>query len=267
MRKALIHTSVIIILLVCVQCESYPNLDVQIAGLEKAIKDNPKNPEPYCELGMVYTSQHKYGRAKKVLKQAVKLNPNYAEAYNYLGYIYREEHDYDLAIEYYQKAISSDDKFMEPYIVLADIYWDQGIKSSDAESFKKAEEILELGLEKCDRTKFGDDCINILHNLSGLYLQDNNPNGVIRLAEQGLQLLSNEEDLKKYLIYSTDESKIHATRGHFYRYLGDAYRKLNKPEQALDAYNKALSEFRRIGDKTWPTLIEDLVKQVEPKQR
>lgn len=269
MRRFINIISFILILIICVQCQVNPNLDAQVYRLKKAIKENPQNPDLYFKLGLVYETQGKYGKAKKALKQSILLNPHNAKAYNSLGHIYRSEKDYPLAIENYQKAIQSDDRFMEPYTWLAYVYGEMDTYNQNFT--QKRLEILSSALEKCDRTRYKDRCINVLNNLCGVLYYDNrtssrenNLKSIIEYAKQGLELLKDEEGLTKsvFSVYFRNKKKINSSRGLFHYYLGRAYMELNEPKKATYAYDEALNAFKKAEDKYYIGRIEDIKKEI-----
>ena len=259
---------ILILLLIGTACSQFsPNLDIQINALKKAIRENPYNAEAYFELGLVYETQGRYRKSKEALWQAIKLNPNHAKAYNLLGRIFEKDADYTLAIDHYEKAIQSEDHFMEPYILLAGLYREMGIKSTSQDFRQKQMKILSAALTKCDRENDKSSCITILNNLSVLILeiQANNKNSdlslAVKYAQQGLELMKDERDLKKYVKYNSDNKQIHLDRGLFHYLLGDAYQELNRPEQALNEHNNALSEFKQADNKYWISKAEAEVKE------
>jgi tetratricopeptide (TPR) repeat protein len=267
MRTILI--AMIAILLSCVGCQADPNLDTQINYIQKAIQEHPNNPDLHFQLGQIYEVKGKHNAAKVELGIAIKLKPEHAKANNLMGHIFRAEGNYPLSIEYYQKAIQGDARFMEPYIMLAGLYREIGIKSRTNEHTGRTIDILKIALKNCDRNVHKDQCINILNNLAVAYLandsgaHDSRLNEVIYCSELGLELLKNEDDLKRYVSYQLDAKKIRFGKGLFYYYLGQAYRELNKPNPARDAYNKSFSEFKKIEDKYWMERVEKESKVIK----
>lgn len=264
----------LLILTNSIQCNADPNgpnLSHQEKSLKEAIKEEPNNSDLYFELGMVYESQNKYGKAEEVLKKCLALDPHHAKAHNLLGHVYEELGDYTSAIEHYKKAIESDEALMEPYILLSGLYRTMYMKRPDEELIDKQLEILRRALGKCDISRDRQRCITILNNLCVLFLEerinypdrisDTNMYKVIEYAEWGIELLEDEQELKEYAIYFIENGRrIHLDRGLLYYHLGDAYRELNNTSEALGAYSRALSEFQQIDDRYWINRIQDDIK-------
>lgn len=92
----------------------------------KVIKLNPKEPQAYHFLGMIYLRQKELEGAEEVLKMAVTLNPlNDTALYN-LGLVYFEKGKFEEAINYFQKSIQLNDKIAHRFINLGLAH--QGIK-------------------------------------------------------------------------------------------------------------------------------------------
>jgi tetratricopeptide (TPR) repeat protein len=265
---------ILLILTSGIQCDadsSEPNLSLQEKTLKEAIKEEPNDPDLYFELGMVYESQNKYGKAEEVLKKCLALNPHHAKAHNLLGHVYEELGDYASSIEHYQRAIESDGTFMEPYIMLSGLYRVMYLKSPNEDYIDKQLKVLQMALGKCDIRRDRQRCITILNNLCVLLLEekinysdsvsDTNMYKVIEYAKRGIELLRDEDELKEYAIYRTENGRrIHLDRGLLYYHLGDAYRELNNVSEALGAYYEALSEFQQIDDRHWINRIQDDIK-------
>lgn len=97
-----------------------------LTGSEKkfleAVKANPKNPQPYHFLGMIYLRQKMYKGAIAALEQAIKLNPLDDTAFNNLGLAYMNIDNYEEAIDNFEKSVSLNDKIAHRYLNLALAY-------------------------------------------------------------------------------------------------------------------------------------------------
>lgn len=97
----------------------------------KAIKINPKEPQAYHFLGMIYLRQKEYDGAVEVLKMAVGLNALNDTALNNLGLAYFNLKKYDEAIENFQKSIQLNDKIAHRFVNL-------GLAHQGAKDYEKA---------------------------------------------------------------------------------------------------------------------------------
>lgn len=97
----------------------------------KVIKLNPKEPQAYHFLGMIYLRQKEYEGAVEVLKMAVGLNALNDTALNNLGLAYFNLKKYEEAIEYFQKSIQLNDKIAHRFVNL-------GLAHQGQKDFEKA---------------------------------------------------------------------------------------------------------------------------------
>jgi len=84
----------------------------------KAIKINPKEPQAYHFLGMIYLRQKEFEGAAEVLKMAVTLNSLNDTALNTLGLALYNLEKYEESIEYLQKSIQLNDKIAHRFVNL-----------------------------------------------------------------------------------------------------------------------------------------------------
>ena len=92
---------------------------------EKAIAADPKVPNGYNQLGLMYLSQEKWDKAAEKFEQAIEANPIWSNYYYNLGRAFRGAGKFDQAIAAFDKAIA--------------IYQDH------ASSYKELGELQELG--------------------------------------------------------------------------------------------------------------------------
>jgi tetratricopeptide (TPR) repeat protein len=75
-------------------------------SLQEAIRLNPKLPQAYFQLGLVYGQQGKYGEEIRVLQKAISLDPTKEEYYYRLAFAYRktgDEEKFRQALDEFQK--------------------------------------------------------------------------------------------------------------------------------------------------------------------
>lgn len=92
----------------------------------KAIKLNPKEPQAYHFLGMIYMRQKEFEGAIEVLKMAICLNALNDTALNNLGLAYFNLNKYEEAIENFNKSIQLNDKIAHRFVNLGLAH--QGLK-------------------------------------------------------------------------------------------------------------------------------------------
>lgn len=74
-----------------------------ITIFQRLTEDNPRMPEPYNNLAVLYASTGQFDKAKQALEAAIRTNPSYATAHENLGDIYAR-----MAAEAYGKALQLD---------------------------------------------------------------------------------------------------------------------------------------------------------------
>lgn len=84
----------------------YDSIDQKIAMYKELLKINPRRPDIYSRLGMIYGKEkNNYPAAIEYYEKAVALNPSYVEAYKGIGLSYALSGDIERATEWLEKAI------------------------------------------------------------------------------------------------------------------------------------------------------------------
>ncbi len=95
-----------------------------------AQKANPKDPEVYNLLGLIYLSKKDYTKACQYFEKALKIDPNYSEALNNLGSVYLLQRDLDKALVYFQKALKNP-LYQRPYLALTNLAYVYYLKGDE----------------------------------------------------------------------------------------------------------------------------------------
>lgn len=85
-----------------------PNVEHRVRTLERAIKDNPNDPDLLVELARCYSGEENYPQAIRILEKATKQSPYYAQPSFELGLAYSRMNNYENAIREWEKMVDRD---------------------------------------------------------------------------------------------------------------------------------------------------------------
>lgn len=113
-----------------------PEIGEEVRFYREEIRRNPRSPDAYNNLAIIYGRFGSHEGAIILCKAAIKMNPNSAKAYNNLGAAYGFSKDFEKSIEFSKKSIALDPNFVPAYNNLAAAYYftgeyDLAIKYSD----------------------------------------------------------------------------------------------------------------------------------------
>ncbi|MFT3917853.1 tetratricopeptide repeat protein [Cloacibacterium sp.] len=165
--------------------------------------------------GINYLDSHKYAKAKEVFNQLIEKSPS-AENYFYLGnaYLVQFEPNFDKAKEAFDKGIALDSKSYLNKIGLASIKIGKGQKVSAINDLNQ--------IAKDSREKDPEVLYRIGEALS-MYENSNDPNLAITFLNKAIEKAADKDGVP----------------AHYYYTLGDAYRLIKDPGNAMSAYEKA----------------------------
>ena len=165
--------------------------------------------------GINYLDSHKYAKAKEVFNQLIAKSPS-AENYFYLGnaYLVQFEPNFDKAKEAFDKGITLDSKSYLNKIGLASIKMGKGQKVSAINDLNQ--------IAKDSREKDPEVLYRIGEALS-MYDNSNDPNLAITFLNKAIEKAADKDGVP----------------AHYYYTLGDAYRMIKDPGNAMSAYEKA----------------------------
>jgi len=121
------------------------NLDLAIAALNDAVKEDPHFALGFAQLGEAYRSKYRLDKDKRWIDEALancqkaqQLDDRLPVVYATLGRIHQDTGQYDLALQEYQRALQLDPRSADAVIGLAESYESSG-RTADAEAaYKKA---------------------------------------------------------------------------------------------------------------------------------
>lgn len=165
--------------------------------------------------GINYLDSHKYAKAKEVFNQLIEKSPS-AENYFYLGnaYLVQFEPNFDKAKEAFDKGITLDSKSYLNKIGLASIKMGKGQKVSAINDLNQ--------IAKDSREKDPEVLYRIGEALS-MYDNSNDPNLAITFLNKAIEKAADKDGVP----------------AHYYYTLGDSYRMIKDPGNAMSAYEKA----------------------------
>ena len=121
------------------------NLDLAIAALDNAVKEDPRFALGFAQLGEAYRLKYRLDRDTKWIDEALancqkaqQLDDRLPVVYVTLGNIHQDSGKYDLALQEYQRALQLDPRNADAVIGLAHSY-DSAGRTADAEAaYRKA---------------------------------------------------------------------------------------------------------------------------------
>ena len=208
---------------------------------EDAINLDVRAPETYINLAMYYCDVYKDSKKQiHYLKQAIRLNPKNAEPFYQLGNVYLEKGLYETAVEYYRHALTKDDSYFDAYYALGSTLF----KLQDYEEcylvFQKTlhieldnPKVYEYLAKSAIQLRKFEEAKSYINRA---ILIEPTPDNYLLLAEILClsQDYNNAINVLKTKIADTKNSKM-------YNFLGLCYYHLNNYQDAIFNFNKALS--------------------------
>jgi eukaryotic-like serine/threonine-protein kinase len=121
------------------------NLDLAIAALNSAVKEDPRFALGFAQLGEAYRLKFKLDKDTKWIDEALEncqkaqqLNDRLPAVYVTLGKIHANTGKYDLALQEYQRALQLDPRSADAIIGLAVSYENAGRTADAEDAFRKA---------------------------------------------------------------------------------------------------------------------------------
>ena len=216
-----------------------------IATLALAQEDAKVDAQKAYNEGLSLLKKNKRTEAIVKLKEATAKDPDLAVAYYALGIAYKGNKDLKNAEAMFKKAIEKDDKFSPAYNALGLFYSSQKKYDAAINTFKAS-----LGIKADDeKANFG---------LGYVYLQKKDYRNAIQYFQKAVEAKENyakawvnlgicqhevrqyNEAVEAFGMALTHEKK-RTSKGDIYLRLGNSLAKLGRNEDAISAYNDAIS--------------------------
>ncbi|MCS7212124.1 MAG: tetratricopeptide repeat protein [Chloroherpetonaceae bacterium] len=175
----------------------------------KAVRKNPKNPIAHYNLGVALANAEAYGEAVDAFQHAIRLNPNFAEAHYSLGLTYSEMERYSEAVQALRTAMR-----LQPS--LPELGFNLAVLLSQTGAHTEA-----VGVLKGLRTV--KDSVRYYQTLGNIAMKSDSTTADAIFAFERLTLLLPEQ-LENY------------------QFLGDAYRKAKRYDEAVRTYERILEK-------------------------
>ena len=202
-----------------------------IIAYNKALQKDPNFGMPYANMGLISVIQERYSEAILLYEKSIKLladNEEKAIAYNGLGNAFRAVGDYDSAIKSFRKAAELDpysaglqnqtNVFKSEASVKSPTFWaDLGTAFLDNCSFNEAITALNKAIE------LNSNDGQVLFKLGKAYSYSGRYKEAILAFSNSVELLQDDKEKANSL-----------------NHLGNAYRKLNDYDKAIESFRKAV---------------------------
>jgi CHAT domain-containing protein/Tfp pilus assembly protein PilF len=188
-------------------------------------------------IGLIHNAQGNYAQAldyyQKSLKLAEEISDKAAAArmLNNIGIVHTSQGSYTQALEFYRRSLRLADEAGDKALIasvldsIGDIHNAQGNHTQAMETYRKS---LKLREELGDKTVIA----NTLHNIGDIYNAQGNYVQALKVADRAALIANQIGSPERFR-----EARITA---------GKAYRGLNQPEQARQAFDDAISTIERL---------------------
>lgn len=233
-------------------------------GWFKSNKKKNKTPDGAYLSGIDLLVDKDTDRAIEELVKLAKVNPDTAETYLALGNLFRAKGDTERAIQVHRTLIHRSDidnslrtlakfnlalDFRKAGLIERAISAFEEVLSTQSDHLPSIEALVELHEESHEWTK----AMNIQEKISKLKKEDFKNVIAHHLTELGKQLESDRQTSSAIKMYrkaiSQDANCLDA-----YLHLGDLYLEIDKPEKAIDTWQKVLDIQSDLGHLTYPRM-------------
>ena len=122
-------------------CASLNMIGEAQKGFEQSIELNPKNPDVYNNLGVLFQKKNNHLAALESYEKALKLDENNFNVLNNVGNLYQLTNNYSEAVKFHIKALKINPYFLQGHIDLGVAHHKIGNLSKAILAYKKAQKI------------------------------------------------------------------------------------------------------------------------------
>jgi tetratricopeptide (TPR) repeat protein len=220
------------------------DLPQAITLLERAVKVDGKNPEPYLLLGDVYLEKGDGGKAKSYYDQALGLNKNLPTAYLKIGKIYSRARNLNEGLKYFNEGLKIDPNYPPFYREIGELYYKVKQYPKAIENYKKYVDMVDKSFNTDFRFGsflfFNNDYKGAIEVLDKLSAKDHNNPYLNRLLAYSYYETGNyEKGLANFDSFwkKADEKKYITSD---YEYYGKLLSKTGKDSLAVLSFKKAI---------------------------
>jgi len=206
------------------------------------LRINPKHPESYFNLGLIFQKFREFNKAKESYEKAIKIKPNYLDAYNNLGLTFKALDDLKNAKYCYEKVIKIDPNYINAIFNLGIVFRELGEFKSAINCYEKVIKI-QPNFEKAYNNlgnvfkKIGLNNQAIICFRKALKLNANSIEAQVNISNVYISQLFN---LKNAVNSSQKALKMHHEKSQFINQSISLYRLKHDVQQAKYLFSKKI---------------------------
>jgi tetratricopeptide (TPR) repeat protein len=211
-------------------------------ALNRALKLDPANVDAHMALGAIYLNRFEHAKARSEFEAALSHDDKCAPAYEGLGLIALQAEDFDEAQKRFEAAVSHDSRLLDAYHRLGMIYMTKGEYEKAKKSFST---VLERKYDEVSTIYLGRAQF-LLGEYEGaeksfrtVYEKNPNETRACFMLARTLSMMGKGLDEALVLLKKTLQALPKYVDAHIE--LGNVYLRLGDKDQAISAYEKALS--------------------------
>ncbi len=239
--------------------------DEALAAFQKAIEQNGTDAMGWNGLGDLYHETGRHDESTYAYLKAIEFAPDLARSWSGLGNSYKESGRLDDALAAHHKAIEIDRRTVNSWLGLGDIYRSQGITENASMAYRTA-----LELDPKNQQAW-NELGNLYYTAGGYdeamrcYIKSIESNQCGYLTYSNLASIYGHKGLHAQatplLLKAIELSKNEDETVCLWNRLGDAYRRTDDYDNAIEAYRKADA----LASESAPILTEAPVSTEEPQ--
>ena len=218
-----------------------------LAECQAAVAMDPNNPIAHAYLSEVLTDNGDFSGARTEAGRALELDPKNADAMRNLGYSYEQAGDYSQGIYYYEEALGINPNMPHVMIAIGRAYTVLGQVPKSVLYYKRAIEVDAQNAEAYDRlggayVAIGEYDLAREALNQAIELDPMRPTAFTRRGLLNFQQRRYEYSVDDYMRAITTSEIVSGTiTAGDYLYLGFAYQWIDRCNEAIQAWNRALA--------------------------